>query len=36
MAEYQNIFTRVQVAGAAYPGISLGRDDHERDSGATH
>ncbi|URI07508.1 photosynthetic reaction center subunit M [Aquincola tertiaricarbonis] len=36
MAEYQNLFTRVQVAGASYPGISLGRDDHERDSGSTH
>ena len=25
MAEYQNIFTRVQVHGATYPGVPLGR-----------
>lgn len=30
MAEYQNIFTRVQVRGPAEPGASLGRDNWER------
>jgi photosynthetic reaction center M subunit len=28
--EYQNIFTRVQVRGPAYPGISLGADNENR------
>ncbi|MFZ4409576.1 MAG: photosynthetic reaction center subunit M [Paracraurococcus sp.] len=30
MAEYQNIFTRIQVVGPAYPGVPLGRDSVER------
>jgi photosynthetic reaction center M subunit len=34
MAEYQNIFTRVQVHGPAYPGVSLGRDNANRQGGS--
>ncbi|MCQ9379926.1 photosynthetic reaction center subunit M [Methyloversatilis sp. XJ19-49] len=30
MAEYQNIFTQVQVHGPAFPGVSIGREDRER------
>ncbi|MBP6096818.1 MAG: photosynthetic reaction center subunit M [Methyloversatilis sp.] len=30
MAEYQNLFTQVQVHGPAFPGVSIGRDDGER------
>jgi photosynthetic reaction center M subunit len=30
MAEYQNLFTQVQVHGPAFPGVSIGRDDSER------
>ena len=38
MAEYQNLFTRVQVAGyaGAGAGVSIGRDDRERTRGTTH
>jgi photosynthetic reaction center M subunit len=34
MAEYQNIFTRVQVHGPAYPGVSIGRDNVNRQGGS--
>ncbi|MGD8642633.1 MAG: photosynthetic reaction center subunit M [Chromatiales bacterium] len=34
MAEYQNIFTRIQVHGPAYPGVSLGRDNANRQGGS--
>ena len=36
MAEYQNIFTRVQVRSPAYPGVSLGKDNSERVGGTGH
>ncbi|MDP4301405.1 photosynthetic reaction center subunit M [Leptothrix discophora] len=36
MAEYQNLFTSVQVTAPSYPGVSLGRDEHERVGGTTH
>jgi photosynthetic reaction center M subunit len=36
MAEYQNIFTRVQVRSPAYPGVSLGRDNSNRVGGTSH
>jgi len=36
MAEYQNIFTRVQVHSPAYPGVSLGRDNVNRVGGTWH
>lgn len=29
-AEYQNLFTSVQVVSPSYPGVSLGRDEHQR------
>ena len=29
-AEYQNLFTRVQVTAPSYPGISIGRDTRDR------
>lgn len=29
-AEYQNLFTRVQVHAPSYPGVSIGRGDRER------
>ena len=35
MAEYQNIFTRVQVRGPAYPGIPLGRGNALRSGRGT-
>ena len=35
-AEYQNIFTSVQVTSPSYPGISIGRDTHEREGPAIH
>jgi len=35
-AEYQNIFTSVQVAAPSYPGVPIGRDEHEREGPATH
>jgi photosynthetic reaction center M subunit len=34
--EYQNLFTTVQVAAPAEPGISLGRDDAEREIKPIH
>ena len=36
MAEYQNLFTTVQVANASYPGVPLGRDERERIRDTTH
>ena len=36
MAEYQNLFTRVQVAGFQGAGVSIGRDDRERTRGMSH
>ena len=36
MAEYQNIFTRIQVRRPAYPGVPLGRDNVERAGRAGH
>ncbi len=36
MAEYQNIFTRVQVRSPAYPGVSLGKDNRDRVGGSAH
>ena len=35
-AEYQNLFTSVQVVAPSYPGVSLGRDEHERTRGTSH
>ena len=35
-AEYQNIFTSVQVTAPTYPGISIGRDTREREGPALH
>jgi photosynthetic reaction center M subunit len=36
MAEYQNIFTNVQVAAPSYAGVSIGRDDGEREGQPGH
>jgi photosynthetic reaction center M subunit len=36
MAEYQNIFTRVQVVSPAYPGVTLPNGDREREGTPTH
>lgn len=36
MAEYQNLFTSVQVAAPSYPGVPLGRDEYQRAGGITH
>ncbi len=36
MAEYQNIFTRVQAFAPAYAGIPLARDNKEREGPAVH
>src|SRR4051812_22583661 len=36
IAEYQNIFTRIQVVGPAYPGVPLGRDSVERQGRTGH
>ncbi len=36
MAEYQNLFTSVQVTAPSYPGVPLGRDEYERVGGSTH
>ncbi|MCF8206148.1 MAG: photosynthetic reaction center subunit M [Methylotenera sp.] len=36
MAEYQNLFTSVQVAAPSYPGVPLGRDEYQRAGGMTH
>jgi len=35
-AEYQNIFTSVQVTAPSYPGISIGGDTREREGPAIH
>jgi len=36
MAEYQNIFTRIQVTGPAYPGVPLHPTDSARQPGIGH
>ena len=36
MAEYQNLFTSVQVTAPSYPGVPLGRDEYERVGGSSH
>ena len=36
MAEYQNIFTQVQVNAPTYAGVSLGKDDSNRVGGGFH
>ena len=36
MAEYQNLFTRVQVGAASVGNLTIGRDDQERLRGTTH
>jgi len=36
MAEYQNLFTSVQVTAPLYPGVPLGRDEYQRGAGAAH
>ena len=36
MAEYQNIFTRVQVIGPAYAGVPLARGNKEREGPPIH
>ncbi|MBI3350353.1 MAG: photosynthetic reaction center subunit M [Burkholderiales bacterium] len=36
MAEYQNLFTSVQVTAPAYPGVPLGRDDYQREGKGLH
>jgi photosynthetic reaction center M subunit len=36
MAEYQNLFTRVQVAAPAYAGVPHGRGQREREGSPTH
>ena len=36
MAEYQNIFTRVQVLAPAYPGVPLARGNKEREGPPIH
>ena len=36
MAEYQNIFTRVQVVGPSYAGIPLERGNKEREGPPVH
>jgi len=36
MAQYQNIFTRIQVVGPAYPGVPLPKDDVPRKYTPTH
>jgi photosynthetic reaction center M subunit len=36
MAEYQNLFTSVQVTSPSYPGVPLGRDEYERVGGSSH
>ena len=36
MAEYQNIFTRVQVMGPAYAGVPLARGNKEREGPPIH
>jgi photosynthetic reaction center M subunit len=36
MAEYQNLFTQVQVVAPSYPGIPLARDNKEREGPPVH
>lgn len=36
MAEYQNLFTSVQVAAPSYPGVPLGRDEYQREGKGLH
>jgi photosynthetic reaction center M subunit len=36
MAEYQNLFTSVQVTAPSYPGVPLGRDDYQREGKGLH
>ncbi|MBY0366973.1 MAG: photosynthetic reaction center subunit M [Roseateles sp.] len=36
MADYQNLFTSVQVAAPSYPGVPLGRDEYQRSGSTTH
>ena len=36
MAEYQNLFTSVQVTAPSYPGVPLGRDDYQREGKGWH
>ena len=36
MAEYQNLFTSVQVTSASFPGVPLGRDEYQRGGGSYH
>ena len=36
MAEYQNIFTRVQAMAPAYAGVPLARGNHEREGRPSH
>ncbi|OYU27517.1 MAG: photosynthetic reaction center subunit M [Burkholderiales bacterium PBB2] len=35
-AEYQNLFTSVQVAAPSYPGVPLGRDEYQREGKGVH
>lgn len=35
-AEYQNLFTSVQVAAPSYPGVPLGRDEYQREGKGLH
>jgi photosynthetic reaction center M subunit len=35
-AEYQNLFTSVQVAAPSYPGVPLGRDEYQREGKGMH
>ncbi|MCU7369900.1 photosynthetic reaction center subunit M [Paucibacter sp. O1-1] len=35
-AEYQNLFTSVQVAAPSYPGVPLGRDEYQREGRGAH
>ncbi|KQW42000.1 MULTISPECIES: photosynthetic reaction center subunit M [unclassified Roseateles] len=36
MAEYQNLFTSVQVAAPSYPGVPLGSDEYQREGKGLH
>lgn len=36
MAEYQNLFTSVQVTAPSYPGVPLGRDEYQREGKGLH
>ncbi|CAN5337468.1 photosynthetic reaction center subunit M [soil metagenome] len=35
-AEYQNLFTSVQVTAPSYPGVPLGRDEYQREGKGLH